>query len=59
MPTIPVIYGTALYALHDRTNLRKGEVNLPNHSEMDINNLYLRPFSSILELVHLVWLPSK
>lgn len=25
MPTLPVVYGTALYALHDRANLRAGE----------------------------------
>lgn len=29
MPTLPVIYGTALYALNDRASLRKGEVQLP------------------------------
>ncbi len=27
MPTLPVIYGTALYALDDRAHLRAGEVN--------------------------------
>ena len=26
MPTLPVIYGTALYALDDRAQLRPGEV---------------------------------
>lgn len=27
MPTLPVIYGTALYALDDRAHIRAGEVS--------------------------------
>lgn len=35
MTTLPVIYGTALYALHDRAILRKGEVSLSKYPGAD------------------------
>ena len=31
MPTLPVIYGTALYALDNRAHLRAGEVSQSHH----------------------------
>lgn len=39
MPTLPVIYGTALYALDDRAHLRAGEVSHTSSSPIDMLRL--------------------